>query len=303
MSTYTGQRGRKPLTSEQKAAKSLAASAGAPMQAPTYLPDAPDELNAVALAEWSRIGEYLRRTDRIAAVDFQALSYYCSSFALYCEALHQLLVADQPLWVWSNRRPKASLYSEMAVKSAKQTLWMARKFGMTARTRHLDHRRTGRPALPDEIHHLRGSKRKHPRRRVGLYREVDFPVEFVSPPEWFRSCGAIREWDRLVEQLVVLDLWTPLDVAPAVVASASFALILKAMEQYEAEGPAIPIDDDGLQVANPVMNIRSQHFEICEQVWEDYGMNPYDRLQFNRVDGEPDEGGAPKFELFPKDVG
>jgi P27 family predicted phage terminase small subunit len=299
---YTGQKGRKALTPAQKAQKNRVAGRGEPMKAPIDLPDPPSQLSAHAQAEWDRIGRYLKLTERVAAVDRQSLAAYVSSFTLYCGAMEALLVNGQPLWGLSNMRPKRSVFCDIAFDHGRQTIRLARQFGMTARCRHLDHRVTGRPATPQEIHDLRGTeKRRKPTGRIA--KSVEFDEDSVRPPDWFSlSEIAIREWDRLVGQLSVLDLWTPLDVAAVTVGCASFALVLTCCDRLKEELTTIEVGD-GVAVQNPLLAIRSRHVELCSEVWKDYGMNPMDRVNFSRMDGRDDSGDGPhKLAMFPEDA-
>ena len=303
-SKYTGKKGRKALTPEQKVAKDKVAGRGGPLVAPVESPDLPGELSAAAAAEWLRIAPYLLKTDRISAADRQSLASYCSSFAIYCDAMAELLAGDEPkpLWGFSNRRPKPSVFADIAVKHGRETIDLARKFGMTARTRHLDHRLTGRPATPQEIHDLRGTeKRRKPRGR--LNRALEFPESAVGRPDWMSfSVAASVEWSRLVDQLTALDLWTPLDVGPVTVGCASFALVLACAKALKDESMAIEVGE-GVACQNPLLAIRSRHIDLCEEVWKDYGMTPYDRLMFSRLDSGEADGNKPhRLQLFPDDV-
>lgn len=303
-SKYTGKKGRKALTPEQKVAKDKVAGRGGPLVAAAELPDAPKELSPAAVAEWLRVGPYLLATERVTALDLQSLAAYCTSFTLYCDAMADLLASDEPkpLWGYSNRRPKPSVYAEIATKHGRETVYFARKFGMTARTRHLDHRMTGRPATPQEIHDLKGTeKRRKPRGRI--VKSIEFPESSVSRPDWMSfSDAASREWNRLVDQLTVLDLWTPLDVGPVTVGCASFALVLACCEKLKEESMAVEIGE-GVASQNPLLTIRSKHVELCGEVWKDYGMTPYDRLMFSRLDSGEEDGNKPhRLQLFPDDV-
>lgn len=299
--SFTGKRGRKALTPEQKAAKNRVAGRGSPLAAPTAMPFAPEELNLSAVTEWLRIGEYLKLTDRVALVDQQALVAYCSGYALYCDAIAKLLIDHEPYWGLSNKRPKPSVYATIAATHGREVLRFARKFGMTARCRHLDQRVTGRPATPQEIHNLRGTeKRRKPSR--GMTKSAEFSAKSVMPPRCISSCEAAqREWVRLVEQLESLDLWTPLDVAAVTICVSSFALVLSCCEKLKDEEsePMAIATGEGAASQNPLLEIRSKHLELCEDVWKDYGMSPYDRLNFSRIDGGDDVTGKPRFKLFP----
>jgi phage terminase small subunit len=288
--TYTGSRGRKALTDAQRAAKSVASFAGAPMRAPAELPQPPDDLSELAREEWLRVGEYLLGTERVAAIDYQSLTVYCASVCTFTQSIQHILADHTPLWGLvggDNPKPKRSVFADIAENAGWSVIDLARKFGMTARTRHLDFRRTGRPALPDEIHALRGTTPRHPRKRSGQTKLIAWPAHAVAAPAWMLDCpAALHQWDRLVEQLTALDLWTPLDHGPALVASASFALALKATRTMNEEGLAIQMEEEAA-VAHPALRIRSGHFDLCQRVWEDYGMTPYDRNNFTRMDADP----------------
>lgn len=301
---YTGKKGRKALTPAQKAQKNRVVGRGEPMRAAAELPEPPSQLSLEALAEWERVGSYLLLTERVANVDRQSLAAYATSFSLYCGAMEELLVNGQPLWGLSNMRPKPSVFSEIAWDHGRQTMRLARAFGMTARCRHLDQRVTGRPATPQEIHDLRGTeKRRKPKGRT--YKSIDFPEQSVRPPEWFSLCElAGREWSRLVGQLSALDLWTPLDVAAVTIGCASFALSLMCCDLLKTdEQTAIEIGE-GVAVKNPLLVIRSRHVELCNEVWKDYGMTPLDRVNFSRMDGRDDDAGdrPHRLAMFPDEV-
>jgi P27 family predicted phage terminase small subunit len=302
MTEYTGKKGRKSLTPAQKAQKSRVAGRGEPMKVQAELPPAPRQLSGDALAEWDRIGSYLLLTERVAAVDRQSLAAYATSFSLYCSAMAELLVNGQQLWGLSNLRPKRSVYCDIAVDHGRQSIRLARQFGMTARCRHLDHRITGRPATPQEIHDLRGTeKRRKPKGRA--YKSIEFPEDAVRPPDWFSLCEvASSEWDRLVNQLTVLDLWTPLDVAAVTIGCASFSLVLMCCDLLKEQETTIEIGE-GVGVQNPLLSIRSRHIDLCNEVWKDYGMTPLDRVNFSRMDGRDDIGdGRHRLAMFPDEV-
>ncbi len=98
-----------------------------------------------------------------------------------------------------------------------------------------------------------------------------------------------------------MDLWTPLDVSAVTICVSSFALVLNCCQRLkdaELEPMAIAVGE-GIGSQNPLLEIRSKHLELCEDVWKDYGMNPYDRLNFSRIDGADDPSGKPRLKLFP----
>ncbi len=71
---------------------------------------------------------------------------------------------------------------------------------MTARTRHLDHADTGRPALPNELHELRGNPSKK-QLKASLSAEVqsEWNANDIQEPYWFDRT-ANNEWHRLLNR-------------------------------------------------------------------------------------------------------
>jgi P27 family predicted phage terminase small subunit len=255
-------------------------------------------LSIEAVKEWNRVGEFLRLTDRVAKLDHQALTLYAVSYSIYADAMRRLLIDRWPLWGEVRGKPIPSTYVGLTVKHGMNVVRMARKFGMTARTRHLDHKTgCGRPATPQQINELRrGVKRKMAPAKIET---VEWSPESVACPDWFTK-DAENEWNRLVEQLSACDLWTPLDVGPIAVAAASYALAVKCAQRLEDAEIVLPIRDSEGSVEHPLSLIYEKQFSLCENLWQDYGMSPFDRQQFHHVEGE--KQGKPKLAVFPGEI-
>ena len=302
---FTGQRGRKALTPSQKRGK---AGPGRPANDPpvakkpgiavdTFLPEAPGSIDIDAQAEWERIGPWLELTERVSKLDYQALFSYCSSLVVFGESIRPLIIGRDNLWGEVNDKPRPAKASEVAYEHGKIALDVAQKFGMTARTRHLDHQQgAGRPALPKEIHELRGSPKKHPSRKP----LPEWPEGSVERPAWLSGPVAESEWNRLTSVLSNLDLLTPLDVGIVAIACGSFSLMSRCMDQMREERIVLPLQDGG-GIEHPLSLIYRKHFDLCSSVWQDYGMSPADRMRFVHAEGE--KQGKPKLSIYPESTG
>jgi len=303
MAEYTGRKGRKALTDTQKSEKSYAEKSPVDhLRVDSFLPLPPDSMSPEAAEEWRRVGEYLLLTDRVGKLDAQSLAFYANSYAFFAESVRLMLVNREKMWGLVRGRPKPAKLVGIACKHAMIAIRLARKFGMTARTRHLDHKHgSGRPATPDQIHALRGTKSTRPAAmrptKVGKLPVVEkWPEASVARPVWFnRDAGA--EWDRTVHQLEIIDLWTPLDVGPVAILCGAYSLAAKCAVELSNQPMILPIQDAEGVVEHPLGEIYRELFIVCETVWQDYGMTPHDRMQFHHTEGE--QQGKPKLALFP----
>ena len=309
---YTGKAGRKALTDTQKQDKQYAEKPkDDSLKAASFLPHPPATMCDTAKAEWMRVGEYLLRTGRVAKLDSQALAYYANSYATFADAARPLMVGRDQMWGFVRGRMKPAKLVDVMVQHGWIALKMARKFGMTARTRHLDHKYgAGRPATPDQIHAVRGTGKdgRKPRASAAALAasslsstamDHGWPADAVAMPGWLSS-AATAEWRRLVDQLEVLDLWTPLDVGPITVLVACYTLAGKCAEKLADSSLVVPIEGSEGAVEHAASVIYRQLFEICESCWMDYGMSPFDRLKFSHVEGE--QQGKPKLAVFPGEM-
>lgn len=304
MAEYTGKKGRKALTDTQKSEKNYAEKPLVDsLRADSFLPLPPENMQPEAAEEWRRVGEYLLLTDRVAKLDSQSLAFYANSYAFFGEATRLLLVGREQLWDRIRGRPKASKLVGVLCKHAMIVIRLSRKFGMTARTRHLDYTHGfGRPATPQQIHSLRGTKpttKRPTSKAASLAVSTTWPQAAVQRPVWFNSTAA-AEWDKTVQQLDVIDLWTPLDVGPIAVLCGAYSLAAKCANELANEPPMLQIQDAEGVVEHPLGEVYRELFVVCETVWQDYGMTPYDRQQFHHIEGE--QQGKPKLAVFPGEL-
>ncbi len=258
------------------------------LSVPVHLPDPPAQLDAYAMVEWERVGKFLSFTRRVSELDLQSLAVYCTSWVCYGDSIRPLLIGRQPLYGSINGKPRPSKLEEVARNHATIVINMARRFGMTARTRHLDQADTGRPALPDELHELRGNpSKKYLKTPLAEYTVGGWSSEDIAMPGWFDRV-AMDEWQRLTEAYVNINMFTPLDYSVLAIACATWSLYLKATEQAQEQG-LIALTDKGAAVEHPLSLIMRRQLDILKEVWIDYGMTPLDRRRFKhsgKSDGE-----------------
>lgn len=280
--------GRKALTPEMRRAlgrplkKQTDKTSG--LSVPTALPEPPKMLDHDACEEWGRIGRFLLTSRRVSELDRQALTAYCVSWSIFGQAIRPLLIGRQRLWSMLNGRPKPAKAEEIARQHGAVVINMARRFGMTARTRHLDHATTGRPALPDELHSLRGNPSKKKLKSTSIESVAQWLPEDVSPPYWFDRT-ATSEWHRMISQLEKIDCWTPLDVAVLAIGCGSYALTLRAAEELK-DVELVASTESGAAVEHPLSLIIRRQQELLVEAWRDYGMSPLDRSRFKHAGGE-----------------
>lgn len=295
-----GRKGRDPLTDTQRRAlgrppkrQSVGDMPGLSIE--TALPEPPEELDETAAEEWQRVGRFLHFTRRVSEVDRQALTAYCVSWSLFGQSLRPLLIGRQPLWGWLNGKPKPNKLEEVARRHAAVVIEQARRFGMTARTRHLDHADTGRPALPNELHALRGNpSKKNLKASIAMHAASDWDPDDVREPYWFDRTASL-EWHRLVKSYTNIDLFTPLDLSVLAIGCGCWSLYIQAAEQIKSEGVTERTEDGGA-VEQPLSTIMRRQLDVMKEVWKDYGMTPLDRRRFKS--GSTSDGQAKRFKVY-----
>lgn len=251
------------------------------LSVPVSLPDPPDVLDQVAREEWVRVGRFLKFTRRVSDCDRQSLAVYCASWSAYGEAIRPLLISRQPLWGFVLGKPRPSKLEEIARRHAMIVINIARRFGMTARTRHLDHADTGRPALPDELHELRGNpSKKHLKGSLAKFTVGGWDAADIEQPGWFDRT-AILEWQRVVTAYDAIHLFTPLDASVLAIGCATWSLYSKAIRDIESTG-FVALTDKGAALEHPLSYIMRHQLDIMREIWIDYGMTPLDRRRFKQ---------------------
>lgn len=282
-------KGRKPLTDSMRRAK------GRPpkpreedhpgLSIPASIPDCPPQLNEAARNEWIRISPYLLSARRVGQVDRQSLAGYCIAYAYWQDAARAILVQSLPLedsWskLWgytSAEKPRAVKMVDIFLKYGAEVINSAARFGMTARTRHLDHKDTGRPSLPDELHEVRGNPSRKKLR--GAY--VDAITEVAckeEPPAGILDDESHDEYLRLMHQLDKINLFTVFDVAPLAVAAGTWGLAIMASQELNDSTLDLPTPD--MAVEHPCSKIFRLSQVLLAASWKEYGMTPLDRKRF-----------------------
>ena len=267
------------------------------LSVPVSLPDPPVQLDAFAMVEWERVGKFLHFTRRVSEFDRQSLAAYCSSWVAYGNAIRPLLISRQPLWGLVNGKPRPSKLEEVARHHAAIVISMARRFGMTARTRHLDHADSGRPALPDELHELRGNpSKKHLKTPLAEWTVGGWSADDMAMPGWFDRT-AMDEWQRLTQAYTNINMFTPLDYSVLAIACATWSLYLKATEQTQEQG-LTALTEKGAAVEHPLSLIMRRQLDILKEVWIDYGMTPLDRKRFKHGGKGSETEQKKRFKVF-----
>ncbi len=253
--------------------------------AATEMPSPPDALTGDARQEWNRIGKYLVGLDRVAAVDRQALTAYCTQWSRFAGIMKNDLASS--LATLSVDGPRCEIVHPLVpplVRSAKITIKLAGQFGLTARTRDLESDHGNRKA--SALKKLMGNQRKVAEGKVGprtvIPMLLDWTPEEMLPPFWVNSRVA-AEFDLLGGQLTTLDLFTPLDVVPITIACCLFDLYLRAGEQMVDLYTSV-IGKDGeesYQKEHPLHKVQSEIHDTLQAVWKDYGQTPRFRKVFN----------------------
>jgi P27 family predicted phage terminase small subunit len=129
-------RGRKPKPTKLRLVGGNAGHRPLPEDEPEPepdLPEPPDHLNEIALAEWERIGRQLLDQGLVTQLDRAALAAYCVDYARWAEAERQVL--DTGIVLWKDGIPMFNPFIELADKAKKQMLRAAVEFGLSPSSR------------------------------------------------------------------------------------------------------------------------------------------------------------------------
>lgn len=243
------------------------------------MPVAPDFLPDAALREWNRLERYLVALGRVAPIDRQSLVAYCMSWELFDRIMreelgdeHASLIVDGP------RHEIAHQQLTPLCQAANKIYVFAGMFGLTARTRDLD--------LPNS--HRKASAIK---RLMGKHETHIAPSVVPMMPKWDDDAMRLPAWansrvrdeyNRVKEQLEVLDLFTPLDLIPLTVACSIFDLFVRCQEQMGNLYTTV-VNGNGVAIgrkANPLSASANELLEILTRYYRDYGVAPVNRKVF-----------------------
>jgi phage terminase small subunit len=253
--------------------------------ASTEMPVAPDAVSGDAKQEWNRIGKYLVGLDRVAAVDRQGLTAYCTQWGCFSRIMKTEL-AESHVQLFTDG-PSCDIPHPLIpplVRSAKAAIKLAGQFGLTARTRDLESDHGNRKA--SALKKLMGNQRKVAESKVGprtiIPMVLDWTPEEMLPPFWVNN-RVSQEYKLLGEQLENMDLFTPLDVVPLTIACCLFDLYLRAGEQMQSLYTSVfdKHDNETYQKEHPLLRVQLEIHDTLQAVWKDYGQTPRYRKVFN----------------------
>ena len=182
------------------------------------------------------------------------------------------------LWGYNTvEKPKLVKMVDIMLRYGADVINSAARFGMTARTRHLDHKDTGRPSLPDELHSVRGNPSRKKLR--GTYTDAVTEVAGLEePPAGILDSESHDEYLRMMHQLDKINLFTVFDVAPLAVAAGTWGLAMMATTELNDSTLDLPTQD--MAVEHPCSKIFRLSQILLAAGWKEYGMTPLDRKRF-----------------------
>lgn len=228
------------------------------LKAPVALPSPPQGMSSFAIEVWESVGDWLVASKRIAHIDRQAFTFFVTHYERFANNMRPFLIGRRPLTaLHGSGRDSMPVRMETALDSGKSLVGLARKLGVTAKSRYIDRVATGRPATDSEI-------------------EDDREVMPLAMPGWLALTGADDEWHRLVDRVQASELLTIADAPVLAVGSVCFTLYLKVIATGEEETRCYK----GHLHKHPFISVASKCQEVCEMIWRDYGMTPEDRAEF-----------------------
>lgn len=244
------------------------------------MPEVPDFLTDAAKAEWSRLERYLLALNRVAPIDRQSLAAYCMSWELFDRIMREELANEHTALIVDGPRCEVA-HPQLAplCKTANKIYVFACQFGLTARTRDLDLPTTNRKA--SAFKRLMGKTETHtPGSVVPMMPKWD--ADAMRLPAWAND-RVKSEYNRIKEQLEVLDLFTPLDLVPLTVACSIFDLYVRCQEQMGDLYTNIIDPRYGTVVgrkASPLSTSCNELLDILVRYYRDYGVSPVNRKVF-----------------------
>lgn len=268
---------------EAKRSKGSAKTNG--LAIPAGQPEMPRDLSPIAQAEWDRIAGGLVDEDRLSKPDRWLLASYCETWALWRRSMAAIRRSvDTPgirLWGFdANKKPLINADCVVFFDLSASIIDQSTTFGMTARTRHLDHHDNGRPKLPIEQHLLRGDpsrlmKGRNRREAEEALKQQRVAAEVAdkSPPDGMPT-EAAEEWQTMVEQLVAHGLYCPLDRASLAVGCVSWSVFRAAEKQMREQPMTLPSGDSGRNVKHPLLMVMGESWGLVNIVAREFAMAP-----------------------------
>jgi len=291
-----------------KRGKGPAVDTADPLTVPAGQPDQPADMSADAAAEWSRLAGDLELSGRLATIDRWELTRYCETWALWRRAAAAVrLLEESQAALWgtdANGKPLPSSDCLVFCELSEQLVGDAAKFGLTPRTRSLDHSRRGRPAKPIEAHLLNGdpSRLMKNKDRIAAQEALkrqrqEVEVGSTDAPGGLSS-AANDEWAAMMSQLLPIGLYTQLDRATLAVGCVSFAMARMAERQLQEQPLTLLDDDTGREKKHPLLIVRKGMLRVLDMVAKEFGMGPTWRKRWGRIDNPTNGDGGSRLKVF-----
>lgn len=115
----------------------------------------------------------------------------------------------------------------------------------------------------------------------------------VIAPEWLDDI-AENEWNRVIDELIELEIVTNVDVSSLAIACDSLSKYIQAMESIEQFGLVYEEETNAgtKRVKNPAVTVQKQYADIYKQYMSEFGLSPSSRLKLvvpKKGEGEPSE--------------
>lgn len=263
-----------------------------PLSVPSEVPAIPSDMPENAAAEWQRLAEEMAAAGRLAGVDRWALDAYCQTWHLWLRsvaAVNLLLLSSAKLWGCDAKgKPLPSADCLVFLDLSEALIERSIVFGLTPRTRSLDHAKTGRPAKPIEQHLLNGDpsrlmKNKNRREAEKALRAQQARIESgdQSAPAGLPG-EAMDEWSEIVPRLAMLGLYTPFDRAVLAIGCVAFVVRREADRQIQQEPLTLLDDETGREKRHPLLSIRARAIRVLDLVAKEFGLGPAWRKRWHR---------------------
>ncbi len=278
-------RGRKKKSDERRSAESGGQTRLVHgLAADSVALEMPDGLEPDAVAEWRRAAPMLLALERSTLLDVQALETYCRTWGIFCRTVKQLCCEMEgtpgkpaPLvGVTLRGNPRPSALAIIGIRYGLQLLNLSRQFGFSPRTVWLTHSEKGRPAIPSEIHKMRGN----PSNRTDLDESESQPgavlpaAELGAAPSMLGEEG-IRHWHDMTYALDSVGLANGIYRPPMVVGCFAYSMSVRAY-RLQRKSPIAVLDGKttGRAIENPLSLLFRKSSDLASDVWKDFGMTP-----------------------------
>lgn len=153
----------------------------------------------------------------------------------------------------------------------------------------------GRKAKPISVHLAEGNKANLTKEEIRKRQEAEEALrpatDKIERPAWLDPL-ARKTWDALVQELMVLDLITNVDVYSLAIACDAYSNYVKAAKDIRKEGQKINYTNAAgatNKVANPSIATGQKYFQTFKSLCAEFGLTPAARARLALPRGEEEE--------------